>query len=106
MLMPAIRAMPVGHLPLTLLVTRVLTDHEDRAMTADDLALLAHGLDRRSDLHAPRITFCIRKNRRKAQESAMRHQPRKDSSRSQAGWAAEAGARGALSASSRCHGVR
>src|SRR3954464_6529478 len=57
MLMPAIRAMPVGHLPLTLLVTRVLTDHEHRAMTADDLALLAHGLDRRSDLHAPRITF-------------------------------------------------
>src|SRR5829696_273804 len=54
MLTPAIRAM---RLPLTLLVTRVLADHEDRAVAADDLALLAHGLDRRSDLHAPRSTF-------------------------------------------------
>src|SRR5919199_2301928 len=54
MLMPAIRAI---RLPLTLLVTRVLADHEHGAVAADDLALLAHGLDRRSDLHAPRITF-------------------------------------------------
>src|SRR5829696_2891513 len=54
MLTPAMRAMP---LPLSLLVTRVLADHENRAVAADDLALLAHGLDRRSDLHAPRSTF-------------------------------------------------
>src|SRR4051794_965578 len=54
MLTPAIRAMPLA---LPLLVTRVLADHEHRAVPADDLALLAHGLDRRSDLHAPRITF-------------------------------------------------
>jgi hypothetical protein len=40
-------------LPLTLLVTRVLTDHEDDAMAADDLALLAHRPDRRSYLHDP-----------------------------------------------------
>jgi hypothetical protein len=31
--------------PLTLLVTRVLADHENRTAAADDLALLAHGLD-------------------------------------------------------------
>jgi hypothetical protein len=31
--------------PLPLLVTGVLTDHEDRTAAADDLALLAHGLD-------------------------------------------------------------
>src|SRR4051812_33242169 len=54
MLMPAIRAMP---LPLSLLVTGVLADDQHRAVAADDLALLAHGLDRRSDLHAPRSTF-------------------------------------------------
>src|ERR687886_1432724 len=54
MLMPAIRAMSA----LPLLVARVLADHEHGAVAADDLALLAHGLDRRSDLHAPRST-CI-----------------------------------------------
>jgi hypothetical protein len=48
MLMPAMRAMP---LPLPLLVAGVRADHQDRAMAADDLALLAHRLDRRSDLH-------------------------------------------------------
>jgi hypothetical protein len=48
MLMPAIRAI---QLPLTLLVARVRADHQDRAVAADDLALLAHRLDRRSDLH-------------------------------------------------------
>src|SRR5436190_5214280 len=51
MLIPAIRAICL--LPLTLLVTRVLTDHEDDAVTADDLALLAHRPDRRSYLHDP-----------------------------------------------------
>jgi hypothetical protein len=34
-----------AHLTLSLLVPRVLADHEDRAMAADDLALLAHRLD-------------------------------------------------------------
>src|SRR5947209_4425946 len=52
MLMPAIRAM-LSRSPLPLLVTRVLADHEDRAVAADDLALLAHGLDRRPYLHCP-----------------------------------------------------
>jgi hypothetical protein len=51
MLIPAMRA--IAALPLALLVSRVLTDHENRAMTADDLALLAHRLDRRSYLHDP-----------------------------------------------------
>jgi hypothetical protein len=40
-------------LALPLLVPWVLTDHENRAMAADDLALLAHRLDRRSYLHDP-----------------------------------------------------
>src|SRR5438132_5631014 len=98
MLMPAIRAICLK-LPLTLLVTRVLADHEHGAVTADDLALLAHRLDRRSDLHAPRSTFFIRKNRRRAQESAMRRQPMKISSRDQAGWGAAGAARAGLRAS-------
>src|SRR4051794_12404030 len=51
MLIPAMRAMSL--LALTLLVPRVLADHEDRAVAADDLALLAHRLDRRSYLHDP-----------------------------------------------------
>src|SRR3954447_8563745 len=51
MLIPAIRA--IDRLPLPLLVTGVLADHEDRAVAADDLALLAHRLDRRSYLHDP-----------------------------------------------------
>jgi len=40
-------------LALPLLVAGVLADHEDRAVTADDLALLAHRLDRRSYFHDP-----------------------------------------------------
>src|SRR3954469_11438153 len=48
MLTPEIRAMP---LPLPLLVTLVGADHEHPAVTPDDLALLAHRLDRRSYLH-------------------------------------------------------
>src|SRR3954447_2472821 len=51
MLTPAIRA--IADLPLPLLVTRVLADHEDAAVPADDLALLTHRLDRRSYLHGP-----------------------------------------------------
>src|SRR5829696_7615879 len=51
MLTPAIRAKVL--LPLPLLVSWVLADHEDPPMTADDLALLAHRLDRRSYLHDP-----------------------------------------------------
>src|SRR4029077_10292729 len=38
-------------LTLPLLVARVLADHPDRAMPADDLALVAHLLDRRPNLH-------------------------------------------------------
>src|SRR5215213_1701675 len=51
MLTPAMRAMFLLALPL--LVSRVLADHEDPAVPADDLALLAHRLDRRSYLHDP-----------------------------------------------------
>src|SRR3954469_18092933 len=51
MLTPAIRAMPP--LPLPLLVTGVLADHEHPPVAADDLALLAHRLDRGSYLHVP-----------------------------------------------------
>src|SRR3712207_7934852 len=51
MLTPAMRAM--RPLPLPLLVTRVLADHEHPPVAADDLALLAHRLDRRSYLHGP-----------------------------------------------------
>src|SRR5215213_9498369 len=50
MLMPAMRAI---ELPLTLLVTRIGADHENRAMATDDLALFAHRLHRRSYLHEP-----------------------------------------------------
>src|SRR5688572_15224903 len=49
---PAIRATS-EYLPLSLLVSRVLADDEDPPVTADDLALLAHRLDRRSYLHGP-----------------------------------------------------
>jgi hypothetical protein len=38
-------------LPLPLLVALVLADHEHPAVPPDDLALLAHRLDRRSYLH-------------------------------------------------------
>src|SRR3954453_16295428 len=51
MLTPAMRAIFLLALPL--LVPRVLADHEDPPVTADDLALLAHRLDRRSYLHDP-----------------------------------------------------
>src|SRR4051812_8710758 len=51
MLTPAIRA--IAPLPLPLLVSGVLADHEDPAVAADDLALFAHRLHRRSYLHGP-----------------------------------------------------
>src|SRR5215210_4677466 len=51
MLTPAMRA--IFLLALTLLVSRVLADHEDPSVATDDLALLAHRLDRRSYLHDP-----------------------------------------------------
>jgi hypothetical protein len=38
-------------LTLTLLVARVLTNDADDALAADDLALVANLLDRRTDLH-------------------------------------------------------
>ena len=38
-------------LALTLLVARVLADDEHLAMASDDLALIAHFLDRRTYLH-------------------------------------------------------
>src|SRR5215211_6123653 len=40
-----------SRLALTLLVARVLADDADRAVATDHLALLAHLLDRRTDLH-------------------------------------------------------
>src|SRR6186713_1752203 len=46
---PQIRAMLL--LALTLLVARVDADDPHRAVAADHLALVAHLLDRRSDLH-------------------------------------------------------
>src|SRR3954447_24810170 len=47
MLIPAIRAT----LALPLLVARVLADHQDRPVSTDYLALLAHRLDGSSNLH-------------------------------------------------------
>ena len=51
MLTPEMRAMLLA-LSLPLLVTRIRADHKDPALAADDLALLAHRLDRRSYFHA------------------------------------------------------
>src|SRR5215217_5365390 len=51
---PAIRAMPFSPslgLALPLLVPRVRADDPDDATPADDLALVAHRLDRRPNLH-------------------------------------------------------
>src|SRR6476660_1247895 len=52
MLTPAIRAKAL-YLPLSLLVSWIRADHENAPVAADDLALLAHRLDRRSYLHDP-----------------------------------------------------
>src|SRR3954469_4326594 len=51
MLTPAMRAKVL--LPLSLLVSRVLADDENPPVAADDLALLAHRLHRRSYLPGP-----------------------------------------------------
>src|SRR2546428_5630453 len=48
---PAMRA--ISRSPLALLVALVLADHQHHAIAADDLAFLAHRLDRRSYLHDP-----------------------------------------------------
>jgi hypothetical protein len=53
-------------LALSLLVPRIRADDEHRAVTTDDLALLADRLDRRSDLHESRP---LRKKRRWIQET-------------------------------------
>src|SRR4051794_34660262 len=52
MLTPAIRAKAL-YLPLSLLVSWIRADHENAPVAADDLALLAHRLHRRSYLHDP-----------------------------------------------------
>ena len=44
-----------GESALTLLVTQVLADHHDPAMTADHLALVADLLDARMNLHLPTV---------------------------------------------------
>src|SRR6478672_2060153 len=51
MLTPAIRAICARPLALPLLVSRIRADHQDRTVTADDLALFAHRLYGSSDLH-------------------------------------------------------
>src|SRR5436190_9682114 len=48
---PAMRA--ISRSPLALLVTFVGADHEHHAVATNDLAFLAHRLDRRSYLHDP-----------------------------------------------------
>src|SRR5690349_6194817 len=47
-------------LALALLVAQVLADHHDPAVAADHLALVAHGLDARLDLHdrSGRLVTC------------------------------------------------
>src|SRR5215207_3595155 len=52
MLMPAMRAIACA-LPLPLLVTGVRADDQHAPVATNDLALLAHRLDRRSYLHDP-----------------------------------------------------
>src|SRR5262245_32963526 len=51
MLMPAIRAIALPRLALTLLVTRIRADHPQDALAPDDLALAAHLLDRSIHFH-------------------------------------------------------
>src|SRR4028119_1748028 len=58
MMIPAIRAI---RSPLTLLVTRVGADHQHGTVAADDLALLAHRLDRRSYFHDPFRVLSLRR---------------------------------------------
>src|ERR1700712_2232299 len=69
MLMPEIRAI---ELPLTLLVTRIRADDQNRAVAADDLALFAHRLHRRSYLHGPLLAD----SRKRAQDTKVPPQAR------------------------------
>src|ERR1700751_1492192 len=55
MLIPEIRA--ISTLPL--LVARIRADHEDPPVSADDLALLTHRLDRRSYFHVSSLSGSI-----------------------------------------------
>src|SRR6478672_3296711 len=63
---PEIRAMLL--LALTLLVARVAADDPHRAVAADHLALVAHLLDRRSNLH--RTSFAGGANSRSGRRQA------------------------------------
>jgi hypothetical protein len=49
------RATRAGRSALTLLVTQVLADHHDPAMTADHFALVADLLDAGMNLHLPAV---------------------------------------------------
>src|SRR2546422_721233 len=83
MLIPAIRAIEKGcpfYLSLSLLVTRVLADHENNAATADDLALFTHRLDRCSYFHGTR--FAIERGSSRSQESDRRGLGQRDPGRS------------------------
>src|SRR4051794_7196780 len=93
MFMPAIRAI---FLPLALLVTRVLADHQNGAAAPDYLALLAHGLDRGSDLHRSVIQTYLEEP---AQDPGIGLAPTANISR-------ETRAQAALRAACWCQGVR
>src|SRR3954452_1413168 len=69
MLSPAMRAISLA---LPLLVPRIGADHQHRAMAANDLALLAHRLHRRSYLHEPLLEDW----RKRARASALPPQAR------------------------------
>src|ERR1044071_5469586 len=58
MSIPAIRAM--RSLPLPLLVLRVRADDHHGAVTAHDLAVVAAGLDRRSDFQRALLSHAVR----------------------------------------------
>ena len=49
---------PLRTLALLLLVLRVLADDHDAALALDDLALLADGLNRRSNFHVHFLRCC------------------------------------------------
>src|SRR5215212_10116526 len=100
MLTPAMRATSPAS-PLPLLVTGVLADHEHRTAAADDLALLAHGLDRCSDLHSS-VTWTYTKGREAQGPGDGRAPTGKSSSQApEAAFAPE----GARSPAVRCQGV-
>ena len=44
-------------LTLSLLVLGIFANDHDSALALDDLALLAHGLDRRSDFHVKNLLY-------------------------------------------------